>query len=136
VLLVEDEESVRALSRRALERAGFTVLEAAHPEAALKVASAHTGGIDLIVSDVVMPGMSGRMMVERLAHRYPQARVLFMSGYTDTAVTRTDGCGDGPTLLQKPFTPNTLIRRVRDIMETPAPSPPRTSAGRLHEAVH
>ncbi len=132
VLLVEDEDAVRALSRRALERAGFVVLEAAHPEAALKLVSTHAGTIDLIVTDVVMPGMSGRMMVDRLAPRYPQARVLFMSGYTEGAASRAAEAGE-QSLLQKPFTPSTLVRRVRDVMERPLAGQGRAAAaGRLH----
>jgi CheY-like chemotaxis protein len=116
VLLVEDEPSVRSFVQRSLEQAGFAVIEAPHPEAALQIVERHTGTIDLILSDVVMPGMSGRLMAERLAVRHPEARVLFMSGYIDDPLARRKAAANDVGFLQKPFTPAALIDRVRAIL--------------------
>jgi two-component system cell cycle sensor histidine kinase/response regulator CckA len=112
VLLVEDEPSVRSFVQRALEQAGFAVIDAPHPEAALQIVEKHAGSIDLILSDVVMPGMSGRLMAERLAIWHPEARVLFMSGYIDDPLARQKTAANDVGFLQKPFTPAVLIERV------------------------
>jgi CheY-like chemotaxis protein len=116
VLLVEDEPNVRSFVRRALEQAGFAVIEAPHPEAALQLVERHAGTLDLILSDVVMPGMSGRLMAERLARRHPEARVLFMSGYIDDPLARQKAASNDVGFLQKPFTPSELVDRVRAVM--------------------
>jgi CheY-like chemotaxis protein len=117
VLLVEDECDVRAFVQRVLEQAGYTVLEASHPEAALQAVERHPGTIDLILSDVVMPGMSGRLMAERLAVRHPAARLLFMSGYLDDVLARQKTAANDVGFLQKPFTPAALLERVRAILD-------------------
>jgi two-component system, cell cycle sensor histidine kinase and response regulator CckA len=117
VLLVEDEEQVRALASVALQRAGFKVIEAQHPEEALEAAARHQGPIHLILTDVVMPGMNGRVMVERLVTRYPEARILFMSGYTDDALAPMGVAPADVAFLNKPFTPKELAERVRDVLD-------------------
>jgi PAS domain S-box-containing protein len=117
VLLVEDEPQVRALASLALRRAGYTVLEAQHPEEAIELAFSRSGPIDLILTDVVMPGMNGRVMVERLVTRYPQARILFMSGYTDDALEPIGVAQGDVGFLNKPFTPKQLAERVREVIE-------------------
>jgi CheY-like chemotaxis protein len=116
VLLVEDEESVRSMVRRVLEGQGYTVLSAANGDEALELARQHTADIDLVFTDVVMPGMNGSELVERLRESRPEIRVIFMSGYAEGAVRR--GLLDPTTTyLQKPFSPATLIELVRRVLE-------------------
>jgi len=117
ILLVEDEESVRRLGHRVLTRAGYTVLAAAAGAEALRVAEAHTGPIHLLVTDVVMPGMSGREVAERVASLRPHAGVLFTSGYTDDAIVHHGVLDDGMAFLQKPFDPSTLLHAVRRVLD-------------------
>ena len=117
VLLVEDEEQVRALASLALQRAGFKVIEAHHPEEALEAAARHQGPIHLILTDVVMPGMNGRVMVERLVTRHPDARILFMSGYSDDALAPMGVAPADVAFLNKPFTPKELAERVRAVLD-------------------
>ena len=117
ILLVEDEAGVRTVVRRTLERQGYAVYEAATGAEALRVAEAsaasHGGLIDLVLTDLVMPEQNGRVLGERLAERWPELPVLYMSGYTDDEIFRR-GLGDtGAAFLQKPFTPEQLGRAVR-----------------------
>ena len=118
VLLVEDELALRAVARRALEGHGYTVLEATDVHAALVLAADHLGGIDAVVTDVVMPGMSGPELAKRLADSHPDIPVLFMSGYTDEAIVRHGVLEPGVAFLQKPFTPDALARKVRELLNT------------------
>ena len=115
VLLVEDEESVRLLARRVLARAGYRVLEAGGGARALEVAAAHQGPIDLLLTDVVMPGVGGPSLAEAVARTRPSTRVLFMSGYPGDAITH-HGLPPDVRLLAKPFSPATLLHRVADAM--------------------
>ncbi len=117
VLLVEDEPGVRSMVRRALESHGYSVLEAGHGEEALRVVARHTGRIDLLLSDVVMPGMNGRELAEKLTAVRPDLRVLLMSGYTDDTALRR-GIHTS-RLMHKPFTPDTLAVRVREALDAP-----------------
>ena len=117
VLLVEDEAQVRELAGIALGRAGFTVIEAQRPEEAIALAARHDGPIHLILTDVVMPGMSGRVMVEKLVARRPDARILFMSGYTDDALAPLGVAAGDVAFLHKPFTPRQLADRVREVLD-------------------
>ncbi|PYP00978.1 MAG: hybrid sensor histidine kinase/response regulator [Gemmatimonadetes bacterium] len=117
VLLAEDEAPVRAVARQVLERHGYTVLEAPTAEAALDIAARYSGTIHLLLTDVIMPGLSGRELATRLADLRPEARVIFMSGYTDDAVTRHGVLEPGLAYLQKPFTPDTLGRKVREVLD-------------------
>ncbi|MBX6366110.1 MAG: response regulator, partial [Gemmatimonadetes bacterium] len=119
VLLVEDEPSVRSLARRVLQRQGYTVLEAADGEAALALAAQHAERIDLLLSDVVMPRMSGRALASHLAKLRPGLRVLFMSGYADELRGRHGTVDDGIAYLQKPFTPEDLASRIRTLLDAP-----------------
>ena len=117
VLLVEDDANVRRLIRVTLERFGYTVLEADDATSALDLAEAHKGRIDLLLSDVIMPGMSGRSLAEALRNRGHLDRVLFMSGYSaETLHAPGDRPGTAP-LLHKPFTPKELAARVRDVLD-------------------
>ncbi len=117
VLVVEDEEAVRRLSCRVLESHGYTVLAAGRGDQALHVASRHTGPIQLLVTDVVMPGMSGRELAKRLSSLRPATKVLYLSGYTDDAIVRHGVLEPGVSFLQKPFTPAALARKVREVLD-------------------
>jgi signal transduction histidine kinase len=117
ILLVEDEAGVRRLSSTVLETQGYIVLEAASGDIALQVARSETGPIHLIVTDVVMPGMNGRELWERLKVLRPDSRVLFMSGYTDDAIARHGVLEPGIAFLQKPFTPFSLAQKVREVLD-------------------
>jgi two-component system cell cycle sensor histidine kinase/response regulator CckA len=121
VLLVEDEPGVRHFSTRALEKAGYHVLEAAHGDEAEEVFVRHADSIDLVVTDVMMPGCSGPELLARLKARVPSLRVLYMSGYTAQATARNAGIDGRVPFVQKPFTAAELARRVRDaLMSDPA----------------
>jgi PAS domain S-box-containing protein len=117
VLLVEDAAPVRTLARRSLEARGYRVLDAADGPAALALSARHDGGIDILVTDVVMPGMSGRELAERLAPERPSMKVLYTSGYTDDAMVRQGVLSAGVAFLQKPFVPDTLARKVREVLD-------------------
>ena len=117
ILLVEDEESVRMLSRALLERRGYRVLVAADAEEAARIAASESGTIDLLVTDVVMPGESGPALYERLRPGRPQMRVLFLSGYTDDAIVKRGVLKPGTPFLQKPFTATGLAVKVRELLD-------------------
>jgi PAS domain S-box-containing protein len=117
ILLVEDATSVRVAARQILERFGYTVIEAANGTEAL-VRAQNGVQIDLLLTDVVMPEMSGRELVDRFAKLRPHAKVLFMSGYTDDAIVRHRVLRPGTAYLQKPFSPDTLARKVRDVLDS------------------
>ncbi len=119
ILLVEDEDLVRTLAKRVLGYHGYVVLEAPDGEKALTVAQQHKGTIDLILTDVMMPRMSGFELVRSLAQLRPQIRVLYMSGYTDHGVIQRGELDPGVAYLQKPFAPDALARRVREILDAP-----------------
>jgi PAS domain S-box-containing protein len=124
VLLVEDEEGVRRVARDFLEIRGYTVLEAANGEDALQIAHAHPGPVHLLLTDVVMPGMNGRELWQRLSWR-PEMKVLYMSGYPENAIIRDGTLEEGAMYLQKPFTLNTLTQKVREVMNRSAAEPAR-----------
>jgi PAS domain S-box-containing protein len=117
VLLVEDEPSIRGVAARVLERRGYTVISAAHGEDAISAARAHPGNIDLLLTDVVMPGMSGSALARTLAHERPGLRVLYMSGYTDDDIVHHGVLDAGMMFLEKPFTPRILAQHVRDALD-------------------
>src|ERR1019366_3646341 len=117
ILLVEDESGVRRLSRTILEAQGYIVLEAASGDEALEVVRSHAGEIHLVATDVIMPGMSGRVLWDRLRVLLPDPRVLFMSGYTDDAIARHGVLEPGIAFLQKPFTPFSLAQKVREVLD-------------------
>ncbi|HEX2611231.1 MAG TPA: ATP-binding protein, partial [Gemmatimonadales bacterium] len=117
LLLVEDEAAVRSSVRRLLEWHGYTVLEARNGAEALRVYEAHAEDIDLVLTDVVMPEMGGHELIERLRQRYPEVRVLFMSGYAERALTNDGSIPAGTGYLEKPFTVETLMRRLREVLD-------------------
>ncbi|HEX3146774.1 MAG TPA: PAS domain-containing protein [Gemmataceae bacterium] len=117
VLLVEDEAGVRRLAKQALESRGYHVLEAQHGAQALELCEHHVGKIDLLLSDVVMPNMSGRELGERIAAISPQTKVIFTSGYTDDAIVRHGVYRAGSDFIQKPFTVSGLLNKVREVLD-------------------
>jgi PAS domain S-box-containing protein len=116
LLVVEDEEGVRVLVRDYLRMNGYTVLEAGDGEEALRLAGEHSGAISLMITDVIMPGMNGRELAERMALLRPNMKVLYISGYAETAVYRKGVLEQGAPFLQKPFGPPDLGRKVRDVL--------------------
>ena len=118
VLLVEDEELVRHLAARVLERSGYVVLVADCGQAALDLAAHHDGVIDLLLTDVVMPGMSGRELAEQLIPTRPGTRLLFMSGYTEDAIIRHGVSTEEMLFLAKPFAPADLLRKVQEVLHS------------------
>ncbi len=119
ILLVEDEDGVRELARDILQAEGYTVLDASHGRAALVVCNQHPSSIHLLITDVVMPEMSGRELAERLAALRPEMKVVYMSGYTEHAVVHHGVLDPDTAFLQKPFTPLTLARKVREVLDAP-----------------
>jgi len=119
VLLVEDQEQVRVLTKRLLEARGYRVLVAASGPEALQLAEHHAGQIHLLVTDVVMPGMSGREVGLLLAPTRRDMRVLYFSGYPDPSVVHQGVLAPGTPFLQKPFTSEALARKVREVLDGP-----------------
>jgi CheY-like chemotaxis protein len=127
VLVVEDEEMVRRLARKVLTRHGYKVLEACNGEEALSLAAQHPGSIDLLLTDTVMPKLSGREVTSQLVRTHPHLKVIFISGYTDDAVVRHGILEASVPFLQKPFTPDTLARKLRDVLDGRPENPSRES---------
>jgi len=117
ILLVEDEAGVRALIRQVLRRQGYTVLDCSHGGEALLAAERHHGEIHLLLTDVVLPQMNGRELVERLLSLRSDMKVLFMSGYTDEAIAHHGVLTPGSAFVQKPFTNESLARKVREVLD-------------------
>jgi CheY-like chemotaxis protein len=117
LLLVEDDVPLRTLAREILEHQGYVVLEGEDPEDAIRIATEHAGPLHLVITDVVMPKMNGRVLVQTLQERRVNAKVLYMSGYTDDAIVRHGVLEPGTSFLQKPFTPGSLVRKVRQVLD-------------------
>ena len=129
ILLVEDEASVRELVRETLAMRGYRILEAENGESGLRVAENYPERIDILVTDVVMPGMGGRELARKLLLARPGIGVLYLSGYTEDAVVHPGALGTSAAFLQKPFTLQSLAKKVRDVLNlTRATIPPRTDA--------
>jgi PAS domain S-box-containing protein len=118
ILVVEDSEPLKNLARIFLEQRGFQVLTASSGEEALKVAAEFSGMIHLLLTDVVMPGMNGRVLAEQLLPRRPEMKVLYMSGYTDSFIAGHGVLEEGTHLLHKPFTETVLISKVREVLKS------------------
>ena len=121
ILLVEDDEAVRELTEMVLTTYGYNVLVAEEPQHAQKLSDTPGTDIALVLTDVVMPTMSGRELVKRLTDKHPHLRVLYMSGYTDNVITSGGVLEPGLAFLQKPFTPGLLANKVREVLDAPAP---------------
>jgi len=117
ILVVEDELNLRRLTRQFLENQGYTVLEAADGAAAVQICVAHQGTIHLLLTDVIMPGMNGRELSQRVSEIRPNIRVLYMSGYTENAIGHNGTLEAGIMLLQKPFTLHALKAKVREVLD-------------------
>jgi PAS domain S-box-containing protein len=117
VLVVEDEQSLRAMIQQILEKSGYKVLQTRSGSEAQNVCALHPGAIDLLITDVVMPEVSGRQVAEHVSRIRPEVKVLYMSGYTDEAVVRHGVLSAEMAFLQKPFTPGTLVRKVREVLD-------------------
>jgi len=111
VLLVEDEESVRELVRATLEKQGYTVLDTGKGDVALQMAQSHAGPIDILISDLVLPGMGGRELGSKVNESHPETKMLIVSGYPEDMVV-----GPGIEFLQKPFTLQALAGKVQDVL--------------------
>src|SRR5208337_319099 len=122
VLLVEDEDSVRELVRLTLTARGYKVLEAENGEAGLRLAETCKEHIDILITDVVMPGIGGRELAKKLSTLRPGISVLFLSGYTEDVVVTPGALGPGTAFLQKPFTLQNLAKKVHEVLRSkPAP---------------
>ena len=117
ILLVEDEDAVRGLTSRILEKQGYRVIAAQHGREAMDIATKEEGHIDLVLTDIVMPGMNGRGLVERLAGIRPRIKSLYMSGYTDDDIVRRGFIEPSKSFLQKPFTSEALLQTVRKVLD-------------------
>ncbi len=134
ILLVEDEDQVRAVACAILRRSGYHVLDTSCGDDALRVSRDYPSRIHLLLTDVVMPKMSGRKVAEALLPQRPDMKMLFASGYTDDAIVRMGVLDDGFAFLQKPFTPDALLRKVRQVLDDGESSPsaaPLSAAGRV-----
>jgi CheY-like chemotaxis protein len=120
ILVAEDQEGVRVMTRKILERCGYRILTAEGPSEALELASDYSEQIDLILTDVVMPDMSGPQLVERLSPILPDTPVIFMSGYTDDQLQHHGVLDEGVILIEKPFTAMTLSAAVREVLDKAA----------------
>ncbi len=118
ILLVEDDGGVRSLARRVLESQGYRVLEARQGDEALAISAWYEGPIALMLTDLVMPGKGGRELARCFASVRPDMRVLYMSGYTDKAIFQRQVFDPGTAFLSKPFTPDELARKVREVLDT------------------
>jgi DNA-binding NtrC family response regulator len=119
---VEDEEQVRAVAQGILKRSGYRLLVARNADEALLLCETHRSVIHLLLTDVVMPQMSGADLAKRIASQRPGIKVLCMSGYTDDSVVRHGVLASGMAFLQKPFTPDSLNRKVREVLTAPGRS--------------
>ena len=124
MLLVEDEPAVRHMTSRALQDFGFGVVEASGGHQALGVIERSDGAIDLLITDVILPGMDGAELARRATELQPQLSVLFISGYTDEEIVRRGLLEAGRPFLQKPFTPEALVNQIAEVMRQRGASQP------------
>ena len=123
ILLVEDEANLRYLARQYLEKQGYKVIEAADGAVAMQIAVAHEAMIHLLLTDVIMPGMNGRELAQRIAEIRPNVKILYMSGYTENVIGHNGMLDAGVRLLQKPFNLRDLKTKVREVLDA-TPTPP------------
>jgi PAS domain S-box-containing protein len=133
ILLVEDEANLRYLARQFLEKQGYRVIEAADGAVAMQIVVAHEGTIHLLLTDVIMPGMNGRELAQRISEIRPNVKILYMSGYTENVIGRNGTLDAGVRLLQKPFSLHNLKNKVREVLDTtPFPQEVAMSAHTAH----
>jgi len=118
ILLVEDATPLRQLTRELLEGCGYTVLDSGNPLEAIRIADRYKGPMPLLITDVVMPGMSGFILAQRLMASRREMRVLYTSGYADEALVNGAVLKPGCMLLEKPFTRDALVRKIRELLDT------------------
>jgi CheY-like chemotaxis protein len=128
ILLVEDESAVRTISTRVLREAGYTVLAASSGPEALELVMRHPGAIDALVTDVIMPQMSGRELAEQLVRLRPGLKVLYVSGYTDDSILHHGVLEPGVFFLEKPFTPEAILRKLGRVLAAPPQAGPARAA--------
>jgi DNA-binding NtrC family response regulator len=116
ILLVEDDTDIRVLARDALRERGFTVLEAGNGREAREAVSRHTGPIDLLLTDVILPGVNGKVLAEELLQRHPDLKVIYMSGYSDEILSPHGILQPGIHFLQKPFSMIDLVQKIRRVL--------------------
>ena len=126
ILLVEDEANLRYLARQYLEKQGYKVIEAADGAVAMQIAVAHEAMIHLLLTDVIMPGMNGRELAQRISEIRPNVKILYMSGYTENVIGHNGTLDAGVRLLQKPFNLRDLKSKVREVLDA-APTPPEVT---------
>jgi two-component system, cell cycle sensor histidine kinase and response regulator CckA len=131
ILLVEDSEPLRELAQSFLETHGFRVYAAQNAQEAMQLEAQHAGQFDLLLTDVVMPGMNGKALAEKMLVKQPGLRVLFMSGYTDSFIARHGMLEAGMVLVHKPFTEEDLVRKVREVLDTTSPEATRPPTNNL-----
>ena len=119
ILVVEDEDGIRSLIAEVLQRNGYTVLEASQGREALALVESRQGSIDLLVTDLVMPQMGGRELAEAIVASHPAIKVLYISGYPDKASAQGKAYPPGSALMEKPFAPEALARKVRKMLDAP-----------------
>ncbi|HEY5027578.1 MAG TPA: ATP-binding protein [Candidatus Angelobacter sp.] len=119
ILLVEDSTPLRELTRLLLQGCGYTVLDSGDPSEAIRIAEQHQGPLPLMITDVVMPGLSGPVLAEKLGVARPDTRVLYTSGYADDEILQHGGVGPDCAFLEKPFTRDALVRKVRELLDSP-----------------
>jgi CheY-like chemotaxis protein len=120
ILLVDDATPLRGLTRRILEDSGYKVIDSGDPAEALRMATEHDGPLPLMITDVVMPGFSGSVLAERVAEVRPETKVLYASGYNDDSIDHLHVRGQDSAFLDKPFTRENLLRKVRDLLDSTA----------------
>ncbi len=128
---MEDDPAVRAVARRGLTRYGYTVIPASCGEEALELAEKHAGGIDLLLTDIMMPGMNGVEVGAAMLLREPNLKIFYMSGYADQDLVRQGLLSPGSTFLQKPFTPQDLAQNIREVID--GSNPGSVSSGQRAE---
>jgi CheY-like chemotaxis protein len=126
ILLVEDADAVRQVLRRTLQKMGYRVLEASNGPQAIGVALENRNQFDLLLTDFVMPHMGGRELIDRLLELGLRPKILIMSGYIDDALLRGGGFPSGVAFIEKPFTAESIGRKVREVLDGEAPQPVRT----------
>lgn len=118
ILVVEDDATIRKLIHDVLHRQGYTLLRAQNGQEALGLSSRHTGPLHLLLTDVILPGMSGKELAAQLSQSHPDLKVIFMSGYTDDIISSSGELSQNVNFLQKPFSFMDMTRKVRDVLDS------------------